>query len=329
MTQDTHNAGAEERPAVSPPPYRIERVNTSHIRAIEELHAAVYGTRVPSPDFRHKFDTTAIGQGHSFIGYAAFAGTVMAALYGVYPVTLGIQGRSVLGAQSGDTMTHPAHRGQGLFVKLAHRTYETAKLEGIDFVFGVPNWNSYPGFVRKLGWSHEVNLNAYVVPVLTIPLGGLPNRGSSESQTRMRLRSMLLRRLGRAVEAQSLPVHQGADGFPVRDEQYLAYKQADLLWGIGDPRDPRVVFRLGRSLEIGDLAVPDGLRLRTLARLYLMAVISGTLAMRFYTSPGTPSDQFLRRFMKPREGLPIGFLDLSGQSDPSRLRLSALDLDTY
>lgn len=75
-----------------------------------------------------------------------------AAIYATLPGTFRIGQVRRLGLQSLDTLTAPAFRGRGLFLKLANRTYERAALEGAALVYGFPNGNSAHGFFKKLDW---------------------------------------------------------------------------------------------------------------------------------------------------------------------------------
>lgn len=74
------------------------------------------------------------------------------AYYGVFPIQLKYDNKLIWVAQSGDTMTHPNHRGKGLFMELAKSTYEICSQNQIELIFGFPNSQSYPGFIR-LGWT--------------------------------------------------------------------------------------------------------------------------------------------------------------------------------
>ena len=59
-----------------------------------------------------------------------------------------IEGRIVTGLFDMATVTHPDHRGKGLFRKLAKTTYDYAKENGFEFVLGVANANSFPGYMK-------------------------------------------------------------------------------------------------------------------------------------------------------------------------------------
>lgn len=87
------------------------------------------------------------------VGFNAFLNGELAAHYVAQPVTAYINGREVRGLLSLNTATAQAHRGQGLFPKLAQQTYALAKELGYEFIIGVANQNSVNGFVNKLGFQ--------------------------------------------------------------------------------------------------------------------------------------------------------------------------------
>lgn len=55
-----------------------------------------------------------------------------------------------------DVVTHPKHRGKGLFVRLSNQVVELAKSLGMELLFSTPNHQSGPIMQHKLGWKiHE------------------------------------------------------------------------------------------------------------------------------------------------------------------------------
>ncbi|MBK9419589.1 MAG: GNAT family N-acetyltransferase [Flavobacteriales bacterium] len=137
--------------------YYTERISSSNFSAFLEIFKASFGKlSVDEQHFRFKFNTAYTG--HNWLGFIAFQKETNepAAFYGVFPTIASIKGDQVIAAQSGDTATHPAHRGKGLFRLLHDRTMELCRLEGIAFVFGFPNEQSYPGF-KKFHWSDRVS----------------------------------------------------------------------------------------------------------------------------------------------------------------------------
>ena len=104
------------------------------------------------------------------VGIDAWDGDVLAAHYSTIPVRWSFHGTIYKGLLSLNTATHPDYRGQGLFTKLANKTYSTAIDQNFEFVIGVANANSTPGFVRKLEFTLISSLNA------CIGFGSMPDR---------------------------------------------------------------------------------------------------------------------------------------------------------
>jgi GNAT superfamily N-acetyltransferase len=94
------------------------------------------------------------------IGFNAYRRDELAAHYVTLPVAARLEGRASTGVLSLNTATHPEHQGRNLFTTLAEKTYETAAALGHDFVVGVANANSTPGFTKKLGFQLVGRLDA-------------------------------------------------------------------------------------------------------------------------------------------------------------------------
>ena len=86
------------------------------------------------------------------VGFEAWDRDVLAAHYATIPTIMKDEARSYRCLLSLNTAVSESHRGQGLFLKLASQTYQRAKEEGFDFVFGIANAHSTPGFI-KLGFE--------------------------------------------------------------------------------------------------------------------------------------------------------------------------------
>jgi hypothetical protein len=91
--------------------------------------------------------------------------------YTVTPTYLNHAGDRVLACQSGDTMVHPDYQGRGLFVRTAVESYRDLLSQGFAMVFGFPNKNSFPGFIRKLDWEPICRLRQYE---LRLRMFGMP-----------------------------------------------------------------------------------------------------------------------------------------------------------
>lgn len=73
--------------------------------------------------------------------------------YAVLPTLLKFQGKPFVAYRSMTTMVHPDGRGKGLFTELAKRVYSMLETGGASMVYGFPNANSAPGFIRNLNWT--------------------------------------------------------------------------------------------------------------------------------------------------------------------------------
>ena len=95
--------------------------------------------------FRRRYLENPLGR---VISFNAFYGDELVAHYACIPYAMNIGGRKSVGLFDMATVTHPEHRGKGLFKRLAKITYEYAKEQGFEFVLGVANANSFPGYMK-------------------------------------------------------------------------------------------------------------------------------------------------------------------------------------
>lgn len=89
----------------------------------------------------------------------------LAGQYIVLPMRYMINGQMTKVVCSLNTLTRQAYRGQGIFTQLAEITYNQAYDTGYVFCYGMPNQNSYPGFIKKLAFK-EID----EVPLMLRPL---------------------------------------------------------------------------------------------------------------------------------------------------------------
>jgi hypothetical protein len=149
--------------------YRLKRHDESVYADLRYLFREANGADIPEEFFKKKYDTAWTGK--KFIGYTAFDENGRpAASYAVLPCFARFKGEKILAAQIVDVVTHPAHRMKGLFVLVAQKTHELAKAEGIKYLLGFPNKNSYPGFVKYLGCIHTEDLQQFTVKTKALPL---------------------------------------------------------------------------------------------------------------------------------------------------------------
>lgn len=124
-------------------------VDDASLAAYSALLSTTFGP-MPLPYVRWLYAQNPVGNA---VGVNAFDGSELVAHYVTVPVDATIDGRAAKGLLSLNTATHPAHQGKGLFTRLANETYAYAADHGFEFVVGVANANSTPGFTRKLGFQ--------------------------------------------------------------------------------------------------------------------------------------------------------------------------------
>lgn len=148
--------------------YQFVRIGSGDYDKIQLLYSTAFNQKESLQYIENKYDTSMFGLRD--VGFLALtADGSPAAYYGVFPLRLCYRGSELSGAQSGDTMTSPAHQKKGLFTQLAKASYQLAEENGVKIVFGFPNENSYPGFKNKLAWQFTGRMNNYVIINNTLP----------------------------------------------------------------------------------------------------------------------------------------------------------------
>jgi len=129
---------------------------------LTELFRVVFEFARSASHDRWKFDDNPYGP--PVIAVADDHGTLVGQ-YALWPMALRLGQQVTPCAQSLDTMTHPDYRGQGMFTVLAEECMRYAAKRGIEALFGFPNENSFPGFVRRLDWDHTGDIPLWFRPL--------------------------------------------------------------------------------------------------------------------------------------------------------------------
>jgi len=78
---------------------------------------------------------------------------LLAGSHVVMPIAMNAGGVRFLAAHTLDLVVHEDFRRQGIFETTARECFEWCLERGMQAVIAFPNTQSYPGFVRTLGWS--------------------------------------------------------------------------------------------------------------------------------------------------------------------------------
>jgi hypothetical protein len=311
--------------------YVYERLSGENLHNLIFLYQECFNVRINLDFLKKKYNTAPFGA--AYVGYIAFEKETreVAGYYGVFPVLAKTSmKRNLLIAQSGDTMTHPRHQGRGLFTSLARMTYSLAGKEGINFVFGFPNENSYPGFKKKLKWEFYHNINHYAIKTGGLPFDKLFKKvarfyGMYEKFFRNKLKDYLVQdTFGNSLERQS-PDH----GFILHDEVFFKYKTFYPSYTIKINKVLCVVKIDGR-LWVGDVEYCSRETFIDIVdELILLAKRIGCSSVHFSVSEGTSYDNILKERFEVKSKIRAGYLNITGTVDPSEFVYQALDFDTY
>jgi hypothetical protein len=126
------------------------------------LYEDTIGEWIGSDAWRWLFMNAPAGKGYTWL---ADHDGFLAGQYTVVPVDMMILGRRVRTTQSVDTMTHSKYRKQGIFLTLARDVYEEARNDNVVLVYGFPNENSHPGFIKHLDFITLTNAKTFLRPV--------------------------------------------------------------------------------------------------------------------------------------------------------------------
>lgn len=174
--------------------------------------------------------------------------------YAAVPINLLFRGKQITGYRSMTTMVHPDARGKGLFVELARRCFSMLQEASIPLIFGFPNDQSTPGFVKHLGWT--------VLPsdLIVHVLGATIKRDS-------RLRSAITKH-GDIVwnfdDEMQMKWRTSAPSVSFKVAPGLIMKKHNNTWNIlhlsengVDHLDPEAVYRVSVDSDFRDLAPSD------------------------------------------------------------------------
>ncbi len=309
--------------------YKTGQINDHSYTDIQKLYFLSFGIRESLDTIRTKYDTQLFGCKN--VGVIAHHDGDPAAYYGVFPIVLSWDEKDMLVAQSGDTMTAPAHQKKGLFTRLATETYELAEKVGVQLVFGFPNQNSYPGFKHKLAWRFNGFMQRFTLPVRTLPLCELAAKFSF-------LRPAYQKYVRGKLASYSLNPESDLRGFDFsqtrgrirKDKRFFSYKMARENVYLIEKDGYKMLIKVETHLFIGEIArimesEVDGLlkSITKLAKMLKCKKVIFTYSSNHWMYP------FLSKHLEADTSLPIGFFEINKDLDPSDIQFSNADYDTF
>ena len=309
--------------------YRFERLSEINVADLLFIYKDAFDKELNILEFKQKQNTKEFGD--KYVGFIAYdQNNTPAAFYGVYTCQIEYQGKLFLAAQSGDTMTHSEHTGKGLFTQLALKTYNYCQENGFHLVFGFPNENSFPGFVKRLGWSHFDDMIPYLIRVKCIPWIRLKNTFHLPQSIHDRWCRFNLKKLTKGSPFKSsclgseIPVVDHSTEFfeyKTYSENYLIQLNGINVWLKFDDT----------FLFIGDIEKCNETDFKkTIKALKKIAFKMGLPHLRFHASSNTWGENMFKKFGHPMQvNYPVGGINFSGEIPMEKLKFTGADNDTF
>lgn len=305
--------------------YIFQKLSQATLHHLVSLYYEAFEKKITLEFLVRKYDTQKVGA--AYIGYLAFTPAGQpAAFYGVLPCIVQFNGQCILAAQSADTMTHPDHRQKGLFITLAKKTYSLAKENNIKFIFGFPNKNSFPGFV-KLNWQFMPEpMKLFRIRVKTFPAAAVFSKSLFLSGLYQRAIDVFYS----GKQAQEALFSNEVTDSVLHDSVFLAYKQYNQT-SIVKIGESYVWGKWDGALKVGYAQFPDDLPAEIFIRdVRKLAAKTGCTAVFFITCATSRLYKKLSSLMTPSDALPIGFYPLSDDPfDFEKIEFEYCDIDIF
>jgi hypothetical protein len=307
--------------------YRFERLSDANLKDLLFLYKHAFNENESLDFLKKKYNTSFFGlKNLGFIAYSS--SNEPAAYYGAFPVKAQFDGKEILLAQSGDTMTHLDHRGKGLFITLAKMTYDLAKQSGVEFIFGFPNDNSYPGFVKKLDWVHKANIHNYKIKTGAFPLEKVAKKFKATSGSYSSLFLNKIKDTGSFFK-NSLSSQLKTHGNVLHDKNYRNYKTY-YPSSIVDINGIKCWIKVDGRMWIGDIEFCEEDKFHeTINGLISLSKKISCSTIQFSVFENSLYDKWLKEKYQIHSKNAVGYLDLSGNFKPEQFAYQASDFDTF
>lgn len=311
--------------------YHYTRITDDSYTELQQMQRACYGRAHSLEDFQNKYDTDVFGAKN--IGFIAKDdNNSNAAYYGVFPIAICYDSKSYLAAQSGDTMTVPEHRKQGLFVALAKESYRLAHEESVRLVYGFPNQNSYPGFKNKLDWTFCGFMQKFTIGSKTLPLCELTYKFQFLRKAYNWLVQKRIRKYIIDVSHENIVGFNHADtkGYVQKDERFFSYKLRNANVQFIEFNGFKMLVNVSNHLYIGEIGRFDSASIDSLlAAIKLLSSKLGCKKAIITISQNHWLYNSLSAKLSSEQSLPIGFYTFDNTFDTSNIQFCHADYDTF
>lgn len=309
--------------------YKFKRVSENNVADLLFIYKDAFDKELNILEFKQKQNTKEFGD--KYVGFIAYdQNNNPSAFYGVYPCQIEYQGKLFLAAQSGDTMTHSAHSGKGLFTQLAQKTYDYCKENRFHLVFGFPNENSFPGFVKRLGWTHFDDITPYLVRVKCIPWIRLKNTFRLPQSIHNRWCRFQLKKLakGKPFKSSCLASDNAVVDHSTAFFEYKTYSENYLI----QLKGINIWVKFDDTfLLIGDIENCNEADFKkTIQALKRLAFKMGLPHLRFHSSSNSWGERLFKKYGVPMEiNYPVGGINFTNTIPLEKLKFTGADNDTF
>lgn len=312
--------------------YQIKRIENSLYKYLKDLYKQCFNINTELINLSKKYNTRIFGKEN--IGFLAFNNNEPAAYYGVFPIIMHYNNNNLLVAQSGDTMTSPKHQKKGLFILLANETYKLAKEEKIEFVFGFPNENSYPGFKNKLNWIFTGNMKTFLLKSKTIPFCEICYKSNILNKIYLKFIKQILARYIIKPEEINLEIFNFSKtkGRILHDLNFFSYKLNFENNFLIQYNNFYLFIKPENHLYIGDVGYFE--ESKTFLFIETLKHLGSNLKCKkiiLSVSDNHWLFSYLKKHISHKDDLPIGFKTLNNnfEIDYSDIQFTRSDFDTF
>jgi hypothetical protein len=313
--------------SLNPHAYTFERVTAKNLPDLVKIFKESREIDISIDELLKKYQTGFCGKG--LFGYFAYTENGdPAAFYGIFPSYVKLNGLKVLAAQTGDVITHKDHQRKGLFIQVAEKTAELARISGIELLWGVPNENSSPGFLKNLHWRETNKMRVFSISVKGIPVFRILNK--------LKLNRLYLQWISKIEKYHFLnknlfkgPIMIGSEDALWKDAEFNQYKNYSSSFFI-KYKGLNIWAKTDGVLCIGDMENPlNILPAQVLIILKKLCRLVGLNAIQFEMSPNSYWHVQLEQVYKSVSGGPICFFPISVNSEKFDVQLTGSDIDIF
>lgn len=309
--------------------YRFEKLDPSRLADASRLFKEAFNADFDEKYIHKKLSTYAGDL--SYIGYIGYSPEgEPACFYAMYPYYAEYNGVKYLIAQQGDIMTAPAHQGRGLFRQICALLHKETGELGINFFYGLPNDNSYHGFITTPGWEHFDDFQIYLISTRTLSWVRIKNTLKLNNKLHKTWCHAILSLVPKGKPFKNSVIEPGIAGV-IRDADFFAYKTYGQNYLICVHGINVWVKHDENFLLIGDMERCDDPTFdKVIGRLKNIARLLGLHHIRFHTSRGTFHERNFKRHGRLFDkSYAIGGINYTGAIPFSALRITTGDNDNF